>query len=153
MGIFIMLVVVVSLALYIEISIRGLSVSRSSSYLGILDRLSDRYKIIAATPALLIAIYILMMSLFSDTNYAENIFKRNTDSIEDLLVWFLSITAVYLITDYLARKRKDTIEYGTGIIDTKRLFKKAKLYTNINGVSLISLGVIYTGFLFLKVFS
>lgn len=153
MGIFIMLVVVVSLALYIEISIRGLSVSRSSSYLGILDRLSDRYKIIAATPALLIAIYILMMSLFSDTNYAENIFKRNTDSIEDLLVCFLSITAVYLITDYLARKRKDTIEYGTGIIDTKRLFKKAKLYTNINGVSLISLGIIYTGFLFLKVFS
>lgn len=153
MGICIMLVVVVSLAFYIEISIRGLNVNRSSSYLGILDRLSDRYKIIAAPPALLIAIYILMMSLFSDTNYAENIFKSNTDSIEDLLVWFLSITAVYLITDYLARKRKDTIEYGTGIIDTKRLFKKAKLYTNINGVSLIGIGVIYTSFLCLKVFS
>lgn len=153
MGICIMLVVIVSLAFYIETSIRGLNVNRSSSYLGILDRLSDRYKIMAATPALLIAIYILMMSVFGDTNYAENIFNHNTASIDYLLLWFLSITCLYLMTDYLARKRKNTLEYGTGIIDAQRLFKTAKLYTNINGVSLISLGVIYTGFLCLKVFS
>lgn len=153
MGICIMLVVIVSLAFYIETSIRGLNVNRSSSYLGILDRLNDRYKIMAATPALLIATYILMMSVFGDTNYAENIFNRNTANTEDLLMWFVFITAVYLTTDYLARKNKNILEYGTGIIDTQRLFKTAKLYTNINGVSLIGIGVIYTSFLCLKVFS
>lgn len=57
------------------------------------------------------------------------------------------------MTDSSVRQRKNTLEHSQAIIDPPKIYKQAKLFTNINGIALISFGSICTWFIFLKAFA
>lgn len=153
MEFFITAVIFLSLAVYINISFKSLALNRSKSYLGILDRLGDRYKIIAATPVLIIIGLILLLSIFGKIQSAQLFMRGHGESNALITLLLLFTLCIYLMTDSSVRQRKNTLEHSQAIIDPPKIYKQAKLFTNINGIALISFGSICTWFIFLKAFA
>lgn len=152
MGIFIAAVVFLSLIVYIDISLKSLAMNHSKSHLGILDRINDRYKIIAALPTLLSISLVLLFCIFGQIKSSELFISGHGASNEYIPVLMLITLCIFLISDYSVRQRKNTLEYSQEIIDPPRIYKQAKLFANINGTALICIGSICAWFIILKAF-
>lgn len=153
MGILLTAVIFISLALYIDISVKSLAFNRSNSFLAVLDRRGDKYKIVAAAPVLIIDAIILVLGLFGQVDL-NKIANPNHGAINEIIPSFtMIILMIYLYTNYAVRQRKNTLEYSTEIIDPTRIFKEANFMNNVNGLVLVCFGIICTWVLFIKAFS
>lgn len=153
MGILLTAVIFISLALYINISLNSLAFNCSNSFLAVLDRRSDKFKIVAATPVLIIDAIIIVMGLFGQVDLNQ-LAKPMHGEIGELIPSLIMIALmVYLYTDYSVRQRKNILEYSTNIIDPPRIFKEANFLNNVNGLVLVGFGIICTWVLFMKAFS
>lgn len=142
MGILLTAIIFISLTLYVNISFTSLTLNHSNSYLGLLERRGDQFKIIAALPVLIIDGIVFTLFLLGVLSPAK-LFTTGYGVISDVVPTLLTISLIiYLFTDYTVRQRKNILEHSVEIIDAPKIYKQAKLINTVNGISLISFGVL-----------